>query len=219
MKRLAIYGLLFPPTCLVLFLIPDGATWDWRTPFTEYLALVAFAYVVGILPALITGAADWLLTLRRTPVRWLWCTAIGGLLIPLAVQPLIVHHGYFQLIKSFGPVGAVASFCCWAVAKLWVEEKKVNALEKRLRAAATVAKTCEREDGKARVNFIRRDDGLFQFEEEHERIERGGPHDGEPYWLAVHKSGFYESLETAESEAANSVSWLKGMRSVIGSLG
>lgn len=85
--------------------------------------------------------------------------------------------------------------------------------EKRLWFNAATVKFYERADGKARLFIQRRDDGLFQFQEEHEHIERGGPHDGEVYWVPVQTSGFYDNLDSAENEAAASVTWLNECRS------
>lgn len=53
-------------------------------------------------------------------------------------------------------------------------KQQTDAPEKRRWLYATAAKTYERADGKARVYIMRRGDGLFQFQEEHERVECGG---------------------------------------------
>ncbi len=61
-------------------------------------------------------------------------------------------------------------------------------------------------DGKAYLEFWRRDDGYFEFRsyEWHE----GDQYEGE-YFAPAYESGIHETLEAAMMEARNVVHWLK----------
>jgi hypothetical protein len=54
-------------------------------------------------------------------------------------------------------------------------------------------------DGKARVDVLKRNDGLFEFRAYVERYE------SEPYWSPTVNSGLYDSLENAERDALSEV--------------
>jgi hypothetical protein len=68
----------------------------------------------------------------------------------------------------------------------------------------TCIKTIERADGKARLFFFRRDDGLYRFESEAEQEE-----DGEFFIAPCDFSGLYQTVEEAERAAAIDVLWLR----------
>jgi hypothetical protein len=67
----------------------------------------------------------------------------------------------------------------------------------------TRIKTIERADGKARLFFYRRDDGLYRFEGEAEQEE-----DGEFFVAPCDFSGLYKTAEEAERAAETDVLWL-----------
>jgi hypothetical protein len=66
-------------------------------------------------------------------------------------------------------------------------------------------KTIEREDGKARVCIMVRDDGLYRFYWEFE--DEDPPYGS--FWTAQDFSGLYGTLEEAEREARLTVPWLR----------
>jgi hypothetical protein len=65
-------------------------------------------------------------------------------------------------------------------------------------------KTYEREDGKARVHILHRDDGRYSFHAEAEQESFG-----DIFWGPLEHSGIYDSAETAEQEATSLYPWLK----------
>jgi hypothetical protein len=70
---------------------------------------------------------------------------------------------------------------------------------------ARITKEFVTSDGKARVDVVERNDGLFQFHPYVERYEASGPYEGDPYWSPTVSSGLYASLEDAERDALNEV--------------
>ena len=59
-------------------------------------------------------------------------------------------------------------------------------------------------DGKAKVDLLKRHDGLYEFRTYVARIEEG-PFEGDNYWSAVENSGLYEIKEEAERAALAAV--------------
>jgi hypothetical protein len=72
--------------------------------------------------------------------------------------------------------------------------------------AAHCVKTFESVDGKSKLFILRRDDELYQFVGMSEQEE-----DGESFWAPSDYSGLFDSVQTAEREAAGNVPWLKRM--------
>jgi hypothetical protein len=71
---------------------------------------------------------------------------------------------------------------------------------------AQIINVFESSDGKARVNVLKRNDGLFEFRAYVERYEGdGSPYEGEPYWSPTVRSGLYASVEDAQRDALHEV--------------
>ena len=120
MKRLLIFGLVAPPLGLAIgvgILLPalnlalgDQPQWDWRQ-----VVLMPLAYMLGLVPALITGVFDEALARGKVGWRPLWTGGFGFAMsfLPLATAILYgMVHGPFLLIC--GLVGALAgAICSW----------------------------------------------------------------------------------------------------------
>ena len=120
MKRFLIFAALFPPLAFVVAMwgmlqILNWALGEHSTAGTHQLILLPVAYVVAILPALLTALADEILARRKVRYRMLW-TALAGYLSIYA--PLLTSlstgsvHGPYLLL--FGIIGAVpGAICSW----------------------------------------------------------------------------------------------------------
>ena len=67
-----------------------------------------------------------------------------------------------------------------------------------------VVKRVQSQDGKHRLDFIARDDGLFEFVGHSETTE-----DGCTFWEPTILSGIHASLQSAERQALVDMLWLK----------
>ena len=75
---------------------------------------------------------------------------------------------------------------------------------------ADVVKIITSADGKARVELLRRHDGLFEYRACVELVE-DGLYGGPPYWMPRAYSGLYETVEELEKAARLNVPWLREM--------
>jgi hypothetical protein len=75
-------------------------------------------------------------------------------------------------------------------------------------------KVFERTDGKAKLTISERDDGLYCFGVEVERIIADDDGTGNPgpytFWMPLSGSGLYQTAEEAEAAAKIEVLWLSG---------
>jgi len=124
MKRLLIFALVGPPLGLAIglgVLVPalnvafgGPPLWDWSR-----IELIPLAYMMGLVPALITGIFDGVLARRKTKWRPLWTGGFGFAMSFLPVATAILSgmaHGLFLLI--FGLVGALPGVICSLLADL-----------------------------------------------------------------------------------------------------
>jgi hypothetical protein len=120
MKRFLIFAALFPPIAFVVafWIMLQIANWAAGGASTfdyHQVILLPLAYLVGIVPALLTAKADDILFKQRARYRVLW-TAFAGyvfIFMPLlaALTMGFVHGPYLLLI---GIIGAVpAAICSW----------------------------------------------------------------------------------------------------------
>jgi len=72
MRRFLIFTLLFPPLALAVFTAPDG--------FKNFLNWFGFAYLLAIVPAWLTAAADWMLSAKPTLLRVMGTTFAGAMM-------------------------------------------------------------------------------------------------------------------------------------------
>lgn len=112
MKRFLIFIGLFPAGALAgLFAfisIGIGALPD--NP--QAVFLVGWAYVVGVVPALICSVADWFLAKTRVPA--VIGTAFVGYVIAILVALLVFDFALIGRILAFGLIGAIpAAVCSW----------------------------------------------------------------------------------------------------------
>lgn len=120
MRRFLIFGLLFPPLAFVvafwgMLQILNWALGEKSTVDYHQLILLPVAYMVALLPAMLTAVVDNALAIRNVRYRILW-TALAGYLfifVPLLAALLTGSiHGYYLLL--FGIIGAVpAAICSW----------------------------------------------------------------------------------------------------------
>ena len=120
MKRFLIFGILFPPLAFVVtfWVMLQILNWSLGEPSTadfHQLILLPMAYVLAIVPALLTALVDDRLAERNVRYRLLWTALAGYVLIfaPLltALSMGFVHGPYLLL---FGIIGAVpAAICSW----------------------------------------------------------------------------------------------------------
>ena len=112
MKRFLVFIGLFPALALVgLFafisigigVLPDNP---------QAVMLVPWAYVVGVIPALICAVADRFLA--KTGFSAVIGTAFVGYVIAILVALLVFDFGLFGRILAFGLIGAIpAAVCSW----------------------------------------------------------------------------------------------------------
>ena len=118
--------MLGPPLGYVVFfwlLLPAAGDWSpasYHRMFDYHqVVLLPLAYMVGLLPALLTGLMDVVLTNRNFKKHVILCTIFGfaisflPLLLPLGMGFL---HGPYVL--AFGLVGAIpGGVCSWLAGK------------------------------------------------------------------------------------------------------
>ena len=91
------YGLLGPLLpALALFLMNDSQPWQWEWP--RWAEVLGFYYVIGLVPALITGALVWALGLRRNR---------QGLNFTLAIALILAVVLALCLSRDWGDFSAV----------------------------------------------------------------------------------------------------------------
>lgn len=120
MRRFLIFALLFPPLAFVvtfwgMLQILNWALGEKSTADYHQLILLPVAYMVVLLPAMLTAVVDNALAIRNVRYRILWTTLAGYLFIfaPLLAALLTGSiHGPYLLL--FGIIGAVpAAICSW----------------------------------------------------------------------------------------------------------
>src|ERR1700712_565564 len=120
MRRFLIFAILFPPIAFVVafWIMLQIANWAAGGPSTfdyHQVILLPLAYLVGIVPALLTAKADDILFKQRVRYRILWAAFAGYIFIfmpLLAALTMGFVHGPYLLL--FGMIGAVpAAVCSW----------------------------------------------------------------------------------------------------------
>ena len=110
MKRFLIFTVLFPPLALIVFIASDPI---WRREFPEMGLLVwmlGYAYLIVIIPALLTAAVDWALSAKPVYLRLVATMIAAAILAELTARYL----GQRGEIRTFGLIGAIpAAVCSW----------------------------------------------------------------------------------------------------------
>ena len=92
------------------WMLGEKSIFDWHQ-----VVLLPFVYILGVIPALLTGAVDFALARRRVPWRPLWTGLFGFMASFIPLGGALIGgfvHGLFILL--FGFVGAVpAALCSW----------------------------------------------------------------------------------------------------------
>jgi len=120
MTRFLVFAILGPALGFVtlFWVLLQAFNWLLGAPGTfdpHQIVLLPAAYMVGIVPALVTAAFDHALARRRARLRILW-TALSGyaaayLILATAWLDGFVHGAY---LLAFGLVGAVpGAICSW----------------------------------------------------------------------------------------------------------
>jgi hypothetical protein len=76
---------------------------------------------------------------------------------------------------------------------------------------ADIVKTIQSADGRAKVDFLRRNDGLYEYRGYIERRFDDGPYKGDRYWSPAQPSGLYQTLDELEQAARQALDWLRGV--------
>ena len=120
MRRFLVFAALFPPLAFVvafwgMLQILNWALGESSTADYHQLVLLPAAYVIVLLPAMLTALVDDVLARRNVRYRILW-TALSGypfifILLLVALLTGSVHGPYLLL---FGIIGAVpGAICSW----------------------------------------------------------------------------------------------------------
>ena len=120
MKRFLVFAALFPPLAFIVAIwgvlqILNWALAESSTADYHQLILLPAAYVIVLIPAMITALVDDVLARRNVRYRILWTALAGYVFIfaPLLAALLMgfVHGPYLML---FGIIGAVpGAICSW----------------------------------------------------------------------------------------------------------
>jgi uncharacterized membrane protein len=118
MKRFVIFGLLFPPIAFVLAFwimlqIANIASGEHITAEYHQVMLLPLAYVLAIVPALLTAWVDHVVAHR--PYRILWTALAGYVLVYLPlIAPMMAKFLHGPEMAVFGITGAIpAAICSW----------------------------------------------------------------------------------------------------------
>jgi hypothetical protein len=77
---------------------------------------------------------------------------------------------------------------------------------------ADVVKAIQNANGKSKIVFLRRHDGLYEYRTYDELIDDTGPYGLRPYWSPTACSGLYQTFEELEEAAKQMVDWLRGSK-------
>jgi hypothetical protein len=117
MKRFVIFALLGPPLgLLIVFLMPSfthGKPLEFPAP-DGMLLLSPFAYLFGVVPALLTAIADWLLAKALPLYARVPTTAAFGYLVTFLTMFLTYNPSKVSLplVFAYGIVGLVPAAVC-----------------------------------------------------------------------------------------------------------
>lgn len=114
MKRFVIYVLLGPAIGFVVFVLRDIAGGKIYGGFPGVLFGLPFAYLFGILPALVMWLEDWWLCQKISLPAKIFTSAVTGYVAVIALLLLNTAPGQVKLpqILTFGIVGAVPAAIC-----------------------------------------------------------------------------------------------------------
>jgi hypothetical protein len=109
MKRILIFTLLLPPLALVVLLwremFADG---HWRLPPMDF---VLTAYLVATIPAWLSAAVDWGLSVKLSKLRVVG-TTVAAFVIAVVYARVIGHDFGLPSFLSVGLMGAIPAAVC-----------------------------------------------------------------------------------------------------------
>jgi len=117
LKRLAIYGVLFPPI-VWLFMCAVNRVPPFDGTLFGFFSSAAVAYVIGILPALATGFAHNLF--KEKGYRSILSVLVALLMTPLAFSLFVDEY---RQAFTIAIAGMVAAMCCWVVSRLGAKSR------------------------------------------------------------------------------------------------
>jgi hypothetical protein len=122
MKRLLIFGALFPPLALVVFTAPDG--------FKNLLDWMVMAYAIAVIPAFLLAWVDWALSAK--PLRVMGTAVTAAVSAILIVRFMSGRSDDLWPVLMVGLVGGVpAGVCSWLSDKSMRSKKCVSDTEPR----------------------------------------------------------------------------------------
>lgn len=111
-RRLLIYAILFPPI-VWLFMCAVNRVSPFEGSWFGFLLSVVVAYVLCIVPALLTGLAHNLF--KERGYRSILSMLVGAIATPLVFT--FFTDGYRQG-SAYAVAGLVASMCCWTLSRI-----------------------------------------------------------------------------------------------------
>ena len=112
MKRFLVFALVFPGIALAVFFGLLSLAMGMLPDNPQAIYVVAWGYVVGVVPALICAGVD--LLLRRTRIPAVIGTTLVGYGIALLAAVVIFDWGLFGKMLAFGFIGGIpAAVCSW----------------------------------------------------------------------------------------------------------
>lgn len=127
MKRMMIFGLLGPPVGYIVFLGQGirltSVVSDVFLFTAGFWLLLPFAYIFGLIPALVCAIFDWLLSSYKRSIRFAFIGFLGGLVcfLPFTYgDPTHFRWSWLQSL-SFALIGAVPAIVC-----SWLSEAHSN---------------------------------------------------------------------------------------------
>lgn len=119
MKRMLVFTALFPLLVAAVFIAlitPDVVSPRNVLEFgLFFLWISGFAYVVAVVPGLLTAGVDWALSERPLYLRVVATTIVAGVMAVLMAR----NAGQRGDVLTFGAIGAVpAAVCSWLSGKI-----------------------------------------------------------------------------------------------------
>ncbi len=111
-RRLLIYAVLFPPI-VWLFMCAVNRVSPFEGSWSGFVLSLVVAYVLGIVPALLTGGAHNLF--KERGYRSILSMLVGAIATPLVFTFFI--DGYRQG-SAYAVAGLVAAMCCWTTSRI-----------------------------------------------------------------------------------------------------
>lgn len=111
MKRILVFTWLFPPLVLLVFVAPDAISTRDLMEVGLLIWMLAWAYMVAVVPAWLTAAVDWALSARPLYLRLVATMGVAAVMAVLSARYGFGQKGEYLY---FGLMGAIpAALCSW----------------------------------------------------------------------------------------------------------